>query len=915
MKRLAMKRLAWIGGIFLLVAGFLSSCAKAPEQKIVSATAGPYHVGDYELVLDPVAGTGELKPLVSTFAVSSFAGGGLTIGVRGQNSSYTGGVFSQDWCVYNANNVSGNPDIYGIAIIVMGYTGGQPTVFGGTDGGSCMANSCGACGTHSGPYYWSFWNKTATFKKGFIPWGSATDCSAANSTAWKTVTITTPVPTSIILSLMIYEPSGEVVDADAGRGISTAPTAINGGFVLFGKQQADPAFPLLCNGNYKSALAANTFLFPVTTTTTAVPAHAVTVGLSGYGNATVYNTTLNYTIMPIRAKTLPSHYAVGNYNSSLNQGWNASPVATVSLIDTINCNQVLGVGLGAPDISYPDVYNLSLDVLLGPSITKHMVGGTACGGNTTDQYQDLPSNLMAPGQTEYLPGIRTPQITNAYGILNATEYWIIGTGGYANTWVGIGANVASSALVAIVNAGPQDAPIGFSSILTSLNIRSYGYRKNVNVTGNTDGQTININIDTTGRVAYTVAGLNTVGLVRPILLIGLNAIDFTDNDMPVRLGAMSLAATSADSVASKTMQVAYTNMSALGQPQAKPVMAVFAADLEGVTTNEGTIAVLYRQNLSGDFGARTFSKWLKLTSMDWTGIQAGVGTNMWVGFSDPDNVVTSNFGLMQIQAGTRQTITSPDGNGSWTLPFQFGVWQLISNPSTTSGFVFPDLPAGCPGVLPTISTQSIDIGTSAAEIPSGPYYSGWDSNANLYDVLNRGMIGYGTDDTLASDSLSMNKFNVGGAKAICPRPMTYLAAGPVRISGYIAAYQWDIVSASAATCVKISIKWKDQVGNPACSAPWTGNSGGCTTYYGATVSGGVWNAASVPLATNQYNKVSINPCGAGSACVTSQTSTNWTCNSTGGGGESMVFCTGAPSGSNAAGAASICTNSGGPLCL
>jgi len=915
-KEVSMKRLAWIGGMCLLVIGFLSSCAKPPEQKVVKATAQPYHVGDYELILDPVAGTSELRPVATSRDVSpTTGGGGFTIGVRGWGGTFAGGQFRQNWCVYNNNS---GADIYGVAMIAKSYSGTAPSYINGDNpNANCYADSCGACGSHNGPYHFAFFTSSTAWQKGYITQAANDNCNTGtNHSAGKSITVTVGGATSITLALMIYLPSGEVVDSDADRGIGTAPAAVNDVFAMLGKQSPDPALPaLLCGGNYipSTGASSNYFVFPVATTSYAMPAHAVTVGKAGYANLTVYNTNLGYTIMPIKSKTVPPHYAVGNYNGTLNQAWNASPVATTSFVDTAQCNQVLGIGIAAPDISYPDVYNLSLDILLGQSVTKHMVAGTSCGGNTTNQYQSLPANLLAIGQTEFLRGIRTPAVTNAYGILNANEYWIPGTGGVANTFVGIAGNVDSRTLVSIVNATWQDAPISFSAVLTSLNIVSYGYRKGVTVSGNKDGEVLNLNIPTTGRLTYTMSGLDTVGLLRNIMLIGLNAVDFTDNDQPVRLGALSLAATAAASIASYPVSVPYTNIGALGQPLARPVMAAFAADLEGFTTNEGTIAVLYRQNLSGNFAARTFSKWLKLTSMDWTGIQAGAGTNKWVGFSDPDNAVTSNFGLMQVQASTRQTITV---DFSFTFPFNVGVWQLMSNPSSTSGFVFPDLPASSPGVLPNVSTQSIDVGTSAAVIPSGnPYYSGWDSNANLYNVLNRGMIGYGTDDTLAADSLSMNKFSVGGVKAICPRPSTYLAAGPVKISGYIAAYQWDNVSVSSGTVVKIRISYKDEIGGGSCASGFAGATGdSCDTYFYAPVSGGTWVQASVPLATNQYNKVNISPCGAGSTPVLSQTTTDWTCTSTGGGGDSMLFCTGAPSGSSAAGAATICTNSGGPLC-
>lgn len=918
MKRLA--RLAWIGVCCLFVAGFLSACAKAPEKKIVQATAQPYHVGDYELILDPATGTGELKPLVNTFEPPSWGGGtGFTIGVRGSGGSFAGGVWRQDWCVYNTSG----SDIYGVAMIVRSYSGTAPSAFNSDNPNSdCYADSC-ACGTSNGPYHWGFFTST-TFRKGFMPSHATNkDCNTGvNHSIAKPIQITVGGSSRIWLSLMIYEPSGEVVDADADRGIGTAPTAVNDVFVMLGKQSPDPALETaLCNGNYIASTGGsnNTFIFPLATAG-AVPAHSVTVGKAGWANFTVYNTNLGYTIIPLKEKALPMHYAVGNFNGSLNEGWGGLPAATNPFVDVTCCNQVLGAALAAPNISYSDVYNLSLDVLLGKNVWKAMVGGTSCSDNLSTQYQQLPANLLAIGQTEYLPGIRTPLITNVYGMLNANEYWIPGTGATDtatdNTFVGLGGNIPSSALPAIVNAGPQDVPIGFSSILNNLDVLGFGFRRGVSVSNaNVGSQALNINISTSGRITYTLSGLGTIGLLRSIVFVGLNAVDFTNNPQLVRLGALSLAMTAAQaSLAS--VQVPYTPMSALNQNDDKPLMAVFVADLENVTTNGATSAVLNRQNLSGDFGATTFSKWLKLTSMEWTGIQAGAGTNRWVGFSDPDNAVNANFGFMQVQAGTNQTIS--DGSGTFSFPFQYPTWQLMTNPASTTGFVLPVLPSSSPGVLPTIATLSMDVGTAAAEIPSGnPFYFGWDTNANLYDVLNRGLIGYGTDDTLAADSLSMNKFGLGDVIVACPRNLTYVtaAASGVKVSGRIAAYQWDIVP--SATVVKIIVGYKDKIDEGACPTGFAGSEGnGCYAYSWVAISGGNWVIANAPLAADAYNKIEIRACGSGSTPGTG----NFPCTGTGGGSQTVLICTGSPGENDTGGGGSmahakmICTNSNGPFC-
>src|SRR5574341_1222421 len=328
-----MKRLLWLGASILAVAGFLASCAKAPEGPASQAVAAPYHVGDYELVIDGAKGTGELRPLASTFAPTWGGGSGFTIGVRGRAGSYAGSTFQQQWCVYNNNNAPGTPPIWGVMLVARNYNGQSvPWVNSDNPTSNCFAEQCPASGG-PGPIFWSFITNT-TSQKGYIPYGTAQNCSVSNNSLWKGATFTqSAAGTSYIrLSLMLYEPAGEVVDVDSNNGLGiVAGSAINNSYALLGRYQNDPAFPLLGNGNYiPDTGSTNYFAFPVTVTTGAIPVHSVTAGNASYANFTIFNTNLGYTIMPLKSETIPNHYALGNFNGSLNESWNASPAATVT---------------------------------------------------------------------------------------------------------------------------------------------------------------------------------------------------------------------------------------------------------------------------------------------------------------------------------------------------------------------------------------------------------------------------------------------------------------------------------------------------------------------------------------------------------------------------------------------------------
>lgn len=669
------------------------------------------------------------------------------------------------------------------------------------------------------------WGNVAASNGGYALWMVTADNTIPNGgTSSRTICIQSPTGYSVS-SWRLYKDAilGKIVDRDTGSAITS------GGWAMLGMASPDnTSFPELGNGNYTDTDSQGNFGFPYLGTT--ITSFTITAGATNYARQTIFQTTNRNITLKLKSRTLRGRVALGNYNNTLatvnpNGAFNINSPCTAT--GNVGCDGYIRIGVLVPAMGYEDIYNLSLEALLGPSQVQNIIAGTgSCGSNVTTLANQklLPSNIVLPLQNEYpltIIGYNNAAMTN----LSKLEWWVPAPQNTSNATVSaIWGLVAKTAVEALVPAALGGGPIPIDRLVTGINPQCTGWRRNwTTTTTNIQGQTFVIN-KPNNLSPLVITLQNMPSSTPPRTVIALMGIEATGNPVHQRLFAESIAGGNTTS-ANISMPSSSNNLAA----DEAIVPAVLIADLDQRADTQqvdAVIAIADRQPGRQTYSNTTFNTFFAVPTLTWATIQAN---NRRVAYASPERAIGTAGGSPWVDVGvgiisktsyintiTEETASCGVGGGCCDKQTASGqcqydqngaenLWEFLvrGRTSSTSGpvtdWTIPDLPpavdlpvgtGGSTGTYPDGNFPSLTA-VSASWCPGSSLCTAnattndflFDGNDNIDTVLNK------------TTHFATNKFGLGEARIVTPANQTNIgAATSFTLNGFVTARNWDMVN-------------------------------------------------------------------------------------------------------------------------
>ncbi len=767
-------------------------------------------------VADPETGellSPEAQEIISGIAYNIVAGSCSATNVGGQYqtccqlniTNSTGGSISSVILVGDSA-VSGNPSAYRTTGSGTGYDGS------GTGWGNVSASNGG----------WALW---------MVRGASGNVIANGQSSDNRTICLQSPSGYSVSRwrlwrdAILI-----KLIDRDNNSAITS------GTWAMLGVSSPDNTnFSELGNGNYVQGDSQGNLGFPYLGTT--VTNFTITVGATNYARQTIFGTTNRNITFYLKSRVLRGRVAVGNYNNTLanvlntpstNDDANPEPTVTSPCTATGNlgCEGWIRIGVMLPAMGYEDIYNLSLEALVGPEETEVAYASTGtCNVTLTPLSLDvLPSNIILPYQNEY--PLTALGYSNAAMRVSKYEWWVPAPQNTNNVTVSnIWGILQKSAIESLLSQTTAGGPVNIASLVTRINPQCTGWRRNITTgTLNLQGQSFSINkTNNLSSLQLTLQNLPTTPTTtysRSVL--GIMGVEFQNNPASYqKLSAISLAGNTVSTTPSTNVLLPSSNSLAADE-YLIPFVLVADLDKNANTWDASAVVAIADRPGKKTYSSTTINTFFSIPSLAWGTINSN---NRRVAYANPERnigqaggspwvdvgvgvISKSSFINQIIEEGVSCAVGAgcckkqqADGSCIFDQEGPENLWEFLmrGRTSSTSGplidWTIPDLPAsvdlpvGNPTNYPDGNYPSLTVANAAwcpgsslctANATSNEF--GFDTNGSINDVLNN------------TTHFGTNKFNLGGVRIINPPNQYATTTSPVTVNGFVDAGNWDVVS-------------------------------------------------------------------------------------------------------------------------
>jgi hypothetical protein len=433
-----------------------------------------------------------------------------------------------------------------------------------------------------------------------------------------------------------------VIDEGTDDGTGN-PLPVPGAFVMVGLREGDP---FAGNFGFADSNGEITFTDPAI-----AGLQTVTAGAEGYRYFSFVDVDASEIVIPLQARDAVS-------TSSVSGG--------LTSFSGVNNDGQVQLGLALQTLRIEDLTKgLDIQGMLSPEVSVTFpVAGAVC----------LPGNAVIPTQYELL-----------FFKLEKTQYQLVLPTGTTQHIFCYGAQIGLTTLLDMLGGGQLDIP----ALLGALTPLKVGVRRNVNVSGNLTGQTINL--ATSLNLSYTLnTGNMPAGI--PVLLTSLGEINGNVSEAPgggdlLLLGIRSVVGPAGSAVVSAAPATGdFSDM--------RYVIGAISADVNDISA--GVTGLLNRSNILPGSTVALNTPFLPVFLDPVIGNLFSFSNATQAGISPlPD----ANISTLTLTTTVPASPTSCGYVVGDTVKIVENLWTLAS-PGETLAFYLPILPPEAPAILP-----------------------------------------------------------------------------------------------------------------------------------------------------------------------------------------------------------------------